>query len=652
MPTPAPLRARLPARFTARALAAVCAALPLAAAQAQSPGTPTVVVTGTRLPLSAAGLAQNVTIIDRAEIEASHAARVEDLLARMPGAYVDQAGQSGGFVSMYMRGAENSHLLILLDGVKLNDPTTTRGSAYDLSSIDVSQIERIEVLRGPASAVYGGEALAGVVHIITKRAAAAGVSGSGYIAAGGDDHRKIGGSVAFGSESVQAQVGAGRSEEGSSEADSKLRLNTVIGFGAIHADRQVRAPSCSAVTSSATARPFPTTAAGPRLAVNRAKTLRDTTDSLFGGRFSYGDARTVRVDAVLSRYDRQERADNAAVDAGVRFPVPAFISDTDFQRSNATLSATHDYNDRASIVVGLEYQKEEGSLTSVGDFLFAGSPQTFSFQLDRKTTSAFVEGRMRLLPELAVQVGLRYDDVEGLDSETTPHLGLVWDLPNGATTLKANYNEGFKPPSFFALGFPIGGNPDLRARAQQEHRAGAGAQARRQRLAGAGERVPHRVRGPGRLRRHHVHQHQPRQGRGPGHRAGTALSADAQRGACRPMPRCSRSKSATADSRCATGPSGKPTCRPGSISTSATPCSAPCVTAATSSTARTPPATSRCRASRCSTRATRSGTGRRACCSRWTTCSTRTTSSSSASRHRAAAPASSCAPRSDAYRLR
>ena len=461
MPTPAPLRARLPARFTAHALAAVCAALPLAAAQAQTPGTPTVVVTGTRLPLSAAGLAQNVTIIDRAEIEASHAARVEDLLARIPGAYVDQAGQSGSFVSLYMRGAENSHLLIMLDGVKLNDPTTTRGSAYDLSSIDVDTIERIEVLRGPASAVYGGEALAGVVHIITKRAVAAGVGGSGYIAAGGDDHRKIGGSVAFGSESVQAQLGAGRSEEGSSEADSKLRLNTVNGsvrFTPI--DKLTAELFGSHIERNSEA--FPDDSGGPRLAVNRAKTLRDSTDNLFGGRFSYGDARMVRVDAVLSRYDRQERADNAAVDAGVRFPVPAFISDTDFQRSNATLSATHDYNDRASIVVGLEYQKEEGSLTSVGDFLFAGSPQTFSFQLDRKTQSVFVEGRMRLLPELAVQVGLRYDDVEGLDSETTPHLGLVWDLPNGATTLKANYNEGFKPPSFFALGFPIGGNPDLR----------------------------------------------------------------------------------------------------------------------------------------------------------------------------------------------
>jgi vitamin B12 transporter len=455
----APSSSCMRAPFALCALAAACAAL-APAARAQSPGTPTVVVTGTRLPLSAAGLAQNVTIIDRAEIEASHVARVEDLLARVTGAYVDQAGQSGSFVSLYMRGAENSHLLILLDGVKLNDPTTTRGSAYDLSSIDVSQIERIEVLRGPASAVYGGEALAGVVHIITKRAAAQGLTGSAHLAAGGDHHRKAGATVAFG-EGVRVQIGAAHAGEGSSSADSKLRLNSVQGsvratpldnfsaelFGS-HIERESEA--------------FPDDSGGQRLAVNRAKTLRDSTDNLFGGRFSYGDSRSVRIDAVLSRFDRQEHADNAAVDAGVRFPVPAFASDTDFQRSNATVSATHDYGDRASVVLGVEYQKEQGDLSSVGDFLFLGSPQTFSFQLDRKTKSVFGEGRMRVLPTLAVQLGVRRDKVDGIEGVTTPHLGVVWDLPNGATTLKANFNKGFKAPSFFALGFPIGANPNLR----------------------------------------------------------------------------------------------------------------------------------------------------------------------------------------------
>jgi vitamin B12 transporter len=445
-----------------RTLAALCAVSPLLAT-AQSPGgdTPTVVVTGTRLPVSAAGLAQGVTIIDRTEIEANHVARVEDLLARIPGLYVDQAGSSGGFVSMYMRAAEDSHMLFLLDGVKLNDPTTTRGSAYDLSSIDVSQIERIEVLRGPASAVYGGEALAGVVHFITKRGVAAGVTGSGYVAAGGDNHRKIGGTVSFGGETVRAQIGAGRSEEGSSDSDSKLRLNSVSGSVRFAPSEAMQAELFgSHIERSSEA--FPDDSGGPRLAVNRAKTLRDSTDNLFGARLGYGDARNVRIDAVLSRYDRKEHSDNAAIDAGVRFPVPAFVSDTDFQRSNASVAVRHDYADIASVVAGIEYQQEEGNLTSLGDFLFAGSPQTFSFQLDRTTKSVFAEGLVRVVPSLALQLGVRHDDVEGLDSVTTPHVGLVWDLPTGTTTMKANYNEGFKPPSFFALGFPIGANPNLR----------------------------------------------------------------------------------------------------------------------------------------------------------------------------------------------
>jgi iron complex outermembrane receptor protein/vitamin B12 transporter len=177
---------------------------------------------------------------------------------------------------------------------------------------------------------------------------------------------------------------------------------------------------------------------------------------------SGGDARSVLVQGGASLFDRTEHADNAFVDAGVRFPVPAYVSDTDFRRTNAFVTATHDYGPGASVIVGLEHQNEKGSLTSVGDFFFIGSPQTLTFQLDRDTDSVFAEGRFKLGASVGVQIGVRYDKVEGIGSETTPHLGLLWDLPNGATTLKANYNEGFKPPSFFALGFPIGGNPALR----------------------------------------------------------------------------------------------------------------------------------------------------------------------------------------------
>ena len=88
---------------------------------------------------------------------------------------------------------------------------------------------------------------------------------------------------------------------------------------------------------------FPDDSGGPRLAVNREKTLRDSIDEIYGAACGGGDVRTVRFDAVLSRYDRREHDDNAAVDAGVRFPVPAFTSDTEFRRDNATVSATHEY---------------------------------------------------------------------------------------------------------------------------------------------------------------------------------------------------------------------------------------------------------------------------------------------------------------------
>jgi iron complex outermembrane receptor protein/vitamin B12 transporter len=440
------------------ALAAL-AALPVAAL-AQAVGS-TVVITGTRLPASATGLAQSVTVIEQAEIQRMHAARIEDILGRVTGAYVDQAGATGSFTSMYMRGAENSHLLILLDGVKLNDPTTTRGSAYDLSAIDLSQIDRIEVLRGPASAVYGGEALAGVVHIITKRAAAQGVAGSGTLALGSDHHRKAGASVSFGPENVRAQVSAGTSHDGSSSDDGKLRLNSAsgsvrfapgagldVGAFASHAGRKSEA--------------FPDDSGGPRLAVNRAKTLRDSTDQALGVRIGWGDAKRVRIEGHLSRFDRDEHADNAFVDSGVRFPVPPFISDTNMKRTNAQVLARHEYGSQASVVAGLEHQVEDGDLTSVGDFFGLGSPQTLSFELKRKTNAVFAEGRIQVLPAVAVQLGVRRDKVEGIESVTTPHLGAVWELPNGATTLKASYGKGFKPPSFFALGFPIGGNPDLR----------------------------------------------------------------------------------------------------------------------------------------------------------------------------------------------
>ena len=440
-------------------------ALPLVAqAQDKAASTtelPQVLVSGSRLPVTPSGLAQNVTVIDQRQIQESNPARLEDVLSRVEGVYIDQAGKTGGFSSLYMRGAENSHLLIMVDGVKVNDPTTTRGSAYDLSSIDVHQVERIEVLRGPASAIHGGEALSGVVNIITKKSAQAGLSGAAYGAAGQGHFAKVGGTVSVGGDAVRGHVNVGHSRDGKSSEDGSLRLNTLSGSlrfapnasmgGELFVHRAERKSDA-----------FPDDSGGPRLAVNREKTRRDATDTIYGASVGGGDVAAVRFQAGASVYDRKEHADNVFVDAGVRFPVPAFVSDTDFRRTTLHATATHNWDSFANLVVGYEHQNEDGSLASLGDFDFDGNPDALQFGLKRKTNSVFAEGRVQIAASVSLQIGLRRDKVEGLDAETTPHLGAVWDLPNSATTVKASYSKGFKPPSFFALGFPIGGNPSLR----------------------------------------------------------------------------------------------------------------------------------------------------------------------------------------------
>ena len=84
--------------------------------------------------------------------------------------HVDQVGGRGGTGSLYMRGADPNYTLVLVDGVRVNDPTNARGGSFDFSTLDMADVERVEIARGPYSAVYGGDALAGVINIVTRHA--------------------------------------------------------------------------------------------------------------------------------------------------------------------------------------------------------------------------------------------------------------------------------------------------------------------------------------------------------------------------------------------------------------------------------------------------------------------------------------------------
>ncbi len=125
-----------------------------------------VVVTATRIPTRSDKLLSDVSVLYREEIELAGQSTLEQLLARQPGVEYAANGSAGASSSLYIRGTESGHALVLIDGQRVGSATL---GALSWSRIPLSQIERIEILRGPASALYGSDAIGGVVQIFTRR---------------------------------------------------------------------------------------------------------------------------------------------------------------------------------------------------------------------------------------------------------------------------------------------------------------------------------------------------------------------------------------------------------------------------------------------------------------------------------------------------
>ncbi|MGA8785004.1 MAG: TonB-dependent receptor [Polaromonas sp.] len=147
------------------------AVLPLAlasvfSAQAQVQLKETV-VTAMRTAQPLSDLVADVTIVDRAMIERSGATGVADVLARVPGVEISRNGGIGSTTSVFLRGGNSQHTAVYLDGVRLDAQSGSGGVAWE--SIPLAQIDRIEVLRGPAAAVYGSDAIHGVIQLFTRR---------------------------------------------------------------------------------------------------------------------------------------------------------------------------------------------------------------------------------------------------------------------------------------------------------------------------------------------------------------------------------------------------------------------------------------------------------------------------------------------------
>ena len=179
-----------------------------------------VVVTATKFPKNQSETGKVLTIIDEEALQRSAGKDINQLLNEQVGMVISGANSNPGKdKSIYLRGAKNEYTLVLLDGVPLNDPSGISGGAYDLRLISLDQVERIEILKGSQSTLYGTDAIAGVINIITKKNVARPFEASGMISYGSYNTLRANAGIRGQLKRVGYQIGySGLTTDGISEA--------------------------------------------------------------------------------------------------------------------------------------------------------------------------------------------------------------------------------------------------------------------------------------------------------------------------------------------------------------------------------------------------------------------------------------------------
>ncbi len=436
------------------AWALVCASLLPSGAHAQSED---IIVTATRL--SAHESASNVSVIDAATIAARDPASVVDLLRDLPSVFVQQSGGRGSVVSLFTRGAKPNFTLVLLDGVKANDPTNTRGGSYDFSTLDLNDIERIEFVRGPASAVYGSDAVGGVINIISRRGGPtldAGLQAEGgsfgFVRAAGHVGGPIGGAT--------GNIGLSYTDSGMPVAGSNLKSTALDGALTLP-EIAGTAINFTGRYSDSTATSFPDSSGGPRLAVLRTLDRRDIQEGVLGAHALRGITGWWNMALDYGFYDRASDATSPGVAPSAQTPggIPANGDKASFTRHEVTWTNRLSPLPGLEAALGVDMQADHG--VDNGFLQFGPVRLPTRFALDRTLWAGFGEARYQVLPQFSLSASGRYDDT-GATHHFSPQLRADYAFPDSGTQFQLSWGKAYKLPSFFALGNPIVGDPNLK----------------------------------------------------------------------------------------------------------------------------------------------------------------------------------------------
>jgi len=445
--------------------AQMCGAQSSSAPQPQIQGKPTVVeVTAEALPVSTSSAP--VIVLTREEIEQAHASTAADLLRNIPFLHVAQNGSAGSFTSVTVRGGKPNFTLVLIDGAPVNDITNILGGSVDLSTISPQDIERIEIVRGPLSSLYGSEAVSGVINIISRSESKAG--GDITLEGGNFGTGKVG--LALRGSDHRASYGVSGSYLNVSEQvlSDEFALGTLAGNFRFEASPDklldMQAQYLHDQDSS-----FPMNGGGPELSILR------TPEELHSGQFIFSAAFHHQVmpkwlySLDVAFFREGERANSPSILDRIpptRSSVPAELVNTNFRRTQVAFSNQLTFSDKWSGHFVAGFKDENGNSNG----RLANIIPT-RFQLDRPEIHAngdIVYNSSRF----TASGGSGVDKSSGFNPHLASRAGANLRFFGGQTTLRTTWASAYQLPSMFALGDPVVGNPTLKPEKNRAYDAG------------------------------------------------------------------------------------------------------------------------------------------------------------------------------------
>lgn len=405
----------------------------------------TILITASRFAETVDETLAPVSVITREDIDRTQATTVEEVLRSVPGIAVSNSGGAGQQTSLFLRGSESNHVLVLIDGVKVGSATT---GATPFQNLPLALVEKIEVVRGPRSSLYGSEALGGVIQIFTKK----GKRPQFSFGIGSHDTHQFDASLGGGSNENWYQFGVSYLTTSGIDACRGRPFSDPKGGAGCFAVEPDRDPYQNQSISLRGG-----TMLGARLQLD-ANFLHSESAGDFDGSFQNEADTATQLASVKATLKRSAGESSLSLsrskDEGDNFFNGAFKSSFDTFREQASWQNDFRFGENHQGVAGVDYVQDEVSGSTA--YTVNARENLGVFALWR---TAFAVGD--------VDLAIRHDDNEQFGAHVTGSVGWGQDFAGG-TRITASYGTAFTAPTFNDLYYPAdpifggGGNPNLK----------------------------------------------------------------------------------------------------------------------------------------------------------------------------------------------